>query len=320
MSSQYSIFKLSENQFDILIPLMKNCFGMNVNISYFEWKFKNNPAGFVVGYYAKHSSGEIAAYYGVIPENYYVNGVLKIIYQSCDTMTHSEHRRKGLFQQLALHCYNDLKERQNLFVIGFGGGQSTPGFIKFGWKEIFKMRYYIYPRQFTFLQSKKYGKINEIKNYDEIEHITKLSNSNADIFSDKSAKNYKWRVSNPLHEYKTIAIRGDSNNYESYITYYEEVDKLILFDFYFSDNFLGINLFNYLKSKLTCNHKGIIALVQENSFWSITLRSYGFLSNPFKRGPLHERVPFIFYACEDYMSSFSNEKKWQINSFDHDAF
>ncbi len=319
MSSEYSIFKLSENEFDILIPLMKDCFGMNVNINYFEWKFKNNPAGFVEGYYAKHQSGEIAAYYGVIPEHYYINEEKITIYQSCDTMTHSNHRRKGLFQQLAMHCYEHLKDRQKLFIIGFGGGQSTPGFIKFGWQEIFKMRYYFYPRQFKFLQSLKYAEIDEIMNYEDIEHITKLSNSNSQIYSDKSAKIYKWRVSNPLNEYKTIAIKGSSNNYESYLTYYEKNDKIILFDFYISNEILGRNLFNFLKSKLTPNHKGIISFVQENSIWSNTLKSFLFLANPFSFGPLNERVPFIFYALKAQMDLFNDEKKWKINSFEHDA-
>lgn len=319
MSSEYSIFKLSENEFDILIPLMKDCFGMNVNINYFEWKFKNNPAGFVEGHYAQHQSGEIAAHYGVIPEHYYVNMEKTTTHQSCDTMTHSNHRRKGLFQQLAMHCYKQLKDSHKLFVIGFGGGQSTPGFIKFGWQEIFKMRYYFYNRQLKYLQTLKHVGVDEIKIYETIEHITKLSNSNSYIYSDKSAKIYKWRVSNPLHEYKTIAIKGDSNSYESYLTYYEEKDKIILFDFYISNKVLGRNLFNFLKSKLTPNHKGIISFVQENSIWSNTLKSFGFLSNPFSRGPLNERVPFIFYASEDQMNLFKDEKKWQINSFEHDA-
>jgi hypothetical protein len=319
MSSEYSILKLSEDDFDILIPLMKNCFGMDVNVQYFEWKFKKNPAGFVEGYYAQHISGEIAAYYGVIPAYYFINGEKMKIYQSCDTMTHSNHRRKGLFQKLAIHCFKELKNRQELFVIGFGGGQSTPGFIKFGWQEIFKMRYYFYPRQFNVFKSLKYDKIEEIKNYENIEHITKLSNLKSYVQSDKSGKFYNWRVSNPLHEYKTIAVKARSNSFESYLTYYEEIDKIILFDFYISDTVLGRNLFNYLRSKLTSKHKGIISFVQENSIWSNTLKSFGFLSNPFTRGPLNEKVPFIFYASENEMNLYNDEKKWQINSFEHDS-
>jgi Acetyltransferase (GNAT) domain len=319
MNSEYSIVKLTEDKFDILIPLMKDCFGLDLNIKYFEWKFKNNPAGFVEGYYALHSSGEVAAYYGVIPENYYINGEKTLIYQSCDTMTHSNHRRKGLFQKLANHCYDDLRSNDKLFVIGFGGGQSTPGFIKFGWLEIFKIRYYFYPRAFKFFQRLKHNFVDAIDNYEEIEHLTILSNSNSIIHSNKSSKIYKWRCSNPLHEYKTVAVKGDNNAYSSYLTYYEENDKIVLFDFFISDKNSGSHLFNFIKSKLTSMHKGIISFVQENSKWSNTLKGFSFIANPFNKGPLHEKVPFIFLASNDKMNLFKDEKKWQINSFDHDA-
>jgi hypothetical protein len=319
MNSEYTICKLGECEFNILIPLMKDCFGMDVNIKYFEWKFKTNPAGFVEGYYALHSSGEIAAYYGVIPELYKINGIDKVIYQSCDTMTHSKHRRKGLFQRLAIHCYNQLKEEKKNFVIGFGGGQSTPGFLKFGWHEIFKMKYYFYPMPFKFLQVLTHVQVEEIKNYEKIEHLTLLSNAHVPVHSIKSAKLYLWRVSNPLHKYKTIAVKGHNGEYLSYLTYYAEGGKIFLFDFYISDLHTGKNLFHFLKSKLTYKHKGIVAFAQEKSNFSNTLVKFGFLSNPFNKGPLHDKVPFIFYALDDEIVLFKDANNWQINSFDHDS-
>lgn len=320
MNSEYSILKLEENQFDILIPLMKDCFGMDVNIGYFEWKFKSNPAGFVEGFYAIHSSGEVAAYYGVIPEIYVMNGVRTVIYQSCDTMTHSNHRRRGLFQKLATHCFDYLRDNNKLFIIGFGGGQSTPGFIKFGWQEIFKVRYYFYPRLFKFFQPLSNQGIYFIEDYKEIEHLTIKSNASALIYSEKSSVNYKWRVSNPLNEYKTIAFKVNNNNsYTSYLTYYEKIDKVILFDFYFNDKVAGRNLINFLKRRLKPNQKGIISFVQENSQSSEIMKSFGFLSNPFNKGPLHEKVPFIIFGSNDQMNVFGSKEKWQINSYDHDS-
>lgn len=106
---------------------------MDVDIGYFRWKFLENPSGTFFGFVAVEiNSGEIGAYYGVIPERWYVDGVETVIYQSCDTMTHSQHRRLGLFQMLALHCYTELRKQGSLFIIGFSGKQSTPGFTKFG--------------------------------------------------------------------------------------------------------------------------------------------------------------------------------------------
>lgn len=319
MNSDYSIYKLKENDFKILIPLMQDCFGMEVNINYFEWKFKDNPAGFVEGYYAKHTNGEIAAYYGVIPQSYSIQGHKRIIYQSCDTMTHSNHRRQGLFKKLALHCYDSLKNEDKLFVIGFGGGQSTPGFIKFGWKEVFKTRNYFYPVQFKYLQFLNFKEVDEITDYKKIDTLLTLSNSNANIHSIKTVDYFKWRVSNPLYNYKTVATKVGSKEYDSYITYYEYEKKLFVFDFHIDNPISGKNLFNFLKSKLNSTHKGIITFVQEESVYSNTIKKYGFVANPFKRGPLHETVPFIFYATQEEMTLLNDSQNWQINSYDHDA-
>ncbi|MEO6830706.1 MAG: GNAT family N-acetyltransferase, partial [Chitinophagaceae bacterium] len=143
----YTIRKVEPNELALLLPLMKDCFGMEVDVSYFQWKFLDNPAGSFVGFAAFHEeSGDCAGYYGVIPEQYVVDGKPSIIFQSGDTMTHSKHRRQGLFFKLATACYQYLEAQSNLFVIGFGGGQSTPGLEKLGWRHLFPIRYFGIPR------------------------------------------------------------------------------------------------------------------------------------------------------------------------------
>jgi hypothetical protein len=318
MKNEYSIIKLEECNFEVLIPLMQNCFGMDVEINYFEWKFKNNPAGFAFGFYAQHENGEIAAYYGVIPEIYYFDGVKKTIYQSCDTMTHSNHRRKGLFQKLALHCYQKLEEQNLLFIIGFGGGQSTPGFLKFGWYELFKMRYYFYPKFFKSKKKINFMNIEEIQDFTKIENLLQKSNKPSKIHSEKNSKTYCWRVSNPLHEYKTIAYFQEGV-YNSFLTYYVEEDKLIIFDFYFLNTTSGKQLLNFVKSKLNDGHKGIISFQKELSENAKILTRHGFLYNPFKFGPLNIRTPFIIYSDKASILKYNNQDYWNISSFDHDS-
>ena len=104
----YSIKKIEKDNFHLLIPLMKDSFGMDVNVDYFIWKYLKNPSGDFIGFVAEDEFGEIGAYYGVIPEMFWVHGEKKTIFQSCDTMTHSNHRRRGLFKMLALHTQLQL--------------------------------------------------------------------------------------------------------------------------------------------------------------------------------------------------------------------
>ncbi|MFI5203014.1 MAG: GNAT family N-acetyltransferase [Flavobacteriales bacterium] len=317
----YQIKKLLREEFHLLIPLMKDCFGINVNIKYFEWKYLHNPAGLVEGYLAISGSGEIAAFYGVIPEFYVINGEERIIYQSCDTMTHSHHRRKGLFQKLALHCYKNLEEQNKLFIVGFGGGQSTPGFLKFGWRHLFNMRTFFYPKIYSwFIGNKADPHVVSVENIELLEKLVKISNANAKWHSNKTINVFKWRLSNPLHEYKLIAKQDDTGAYTSYLSYYVDQNKIVLFDFYFANMDEARQLSNYVKRLLRkSGYKGITAFYQEKSMYAKTLKKIGFLLNPFTFGPLNQKTPFIFFASQEEMNKANKPEQWLIGTFDHDS-
>jgi hypothetical protein len=321
--SNYTVRKLQNTEFDLLIPLMKDCFGMNVDLGYFEWKFVKNPSGFVLGFIAVSNEGEVAAYYGVIPESYVLGGDITTIYQSCDTMTHSRHRRQGLFQKLALHCYDHLRIEGKLFVIGFGGWRSTPGLLKFGWQKSFDVKNYFFPNFFSWMKgsSPKNMHISEISNYAEIENLIYISNRCAAYHSHKTLEVFKWRLSNPMYDYKVIGYKhGKDKTYTSYLCYYCTANKLVLFDFYFRDSIASKALVGHLK-KLAKEPglKGIITFCQEKSDYSKILQKRGFIYNPFSSGPLSVRAPFMFYTYDESMAKYNNPRKWLINSFDHDA-
>lgn len=318
----YKIRRLQKSEFHLLLPLMKDCFGLELDIEYFEWKYLHNPAGEFVGFVAISEENEISAYYGVIPETYKIDEEIKVIYQSCDTMTHSKHRRKGLFKHLANACFDYLREREKLFVMGFGGGQSTPGFIKFGWTHCFDIRNYFYPLQFTFL-ARMYKNVNEnIEKLEEFEGISDLiikSNFQARVHSHKTLDVFNWRISNPRYKYEVLSYK-ENKEYLGYICFYKQANKIFLFDYYFKTPKSRKELFHKLKSILFENKfKGIVAFCQENSAFSKPLKENNFIANPFSRGPLSEKTPFILYTDKYKMNQYSDSLNWSINSFDHDA-
>jgi GNAT superfamily N-acetyltransferase len=318
----YSVKKLDKTQFELLIPLMKNCFGKDVSVDYFKWKFLDNPAGNFIGFIAvEEVTGEVAAYYGAIPEKYIVEGEEKTIYQSCDTMTHSNHRRKGLFQKLATHCYEYLRENNELFIIGFGGGQSTPGFIKFGWKRIFDFQTLFIPKLFCFASLlTKFGD-SKCEVISDLQLLGDLPTQkrNARVYSNRNPEHLKWRYRNPLNSYKIVAFKENSG-IEGYVCFYVQNDKIFLFDFTFSGKNSRKALVNHLKRQVIKeNLKGIVAFCQEKSYSTSELKKSGFISNPFQKGPLHEKTPFIFYADDETMNKLNNPNLWQIDSYDHDA-
>lgn len=323
---EYTFRKLNNSEFDLLIPLMMDCFGMDVDINYFKWKYLDNPAGEFMGFVAISNKNEIGAYYGVIPELYSIEGEIKTIYQSCDTMTHSSHRRKGLFKKLANLCYAYLEQSDKLFIIGFGGAQSTPGFLKFGWVNPFSIRYYFFPKifssilKFTFqLKPDKHLLVRDV-DVSEVKELLYQSNSAGLIHSVKTGQIFKWRISNPRHEYKLTGCINNSEEVTGYICYYITDNKIFLFDYAFKTKMDGRVLIKGLKKTILNNElKGIVAFCQQNSYYSKMLKGLGFISNPFKKGPLSEKTPFIFFAGKEKMERYNDPLKWLINSFDHDA-
>ena len=319
----YTIHRLEITDFDCLIPLMQDCFGMEVDIAYFKWKYLDNPDGFVRGYYAKSDSDEIAAYYGVIPQKISYFGEEKLIFQSCDTMTHSKHRRKGLFQRLAKHCYNELEQENQLFIIGFGGSESTPGFLKFGWKHLFNCKNQFYPAFLkNFTPKNKHYHITEytINDLDAIKHLI-VSDSINKIQTKRTIEKYVWRLKNPLHTYKIFTLSTFHQNPTSFVVFYIEKNKIQLIDYHFDSISEGKQLIlNILtKENVTQSIKGILAFSQENGNWSNTLKKTGFISNPFSKGPLSYQTPFISYTTALEYEKINSSLHWNISPIDHDS-
>lgn len=317
----YDMKRIGAENFDLLIPLMKDCFGMDVDIEYFRWKYTENPAGSFIGFVAVDTfTKEVGAYYGVIPQFFELDGEVRTIYQSCDTMTHSSHRRRGLFQKLALRTYQELRNEDKFFVIGFGGGQSTPGFLKFGWRRLFDYRYYFRPAILCRL-SRKIDRSNfTLKTaHNAIKSGVDMSRSEikAKAKGVRTPEQISWRLSNPYHNYLTLQLKADK---ESYTTFYVDQDKLVLFDMSVKNMESGKKMIQFLSNEVvTKGFKGIISFCQENGHDAQLLQKLGFITNPFSFGPLNERVPFILFSSEQEMDSYNEPENWWVTTYDHDS-
>ena len=134
---QYSLVRLNDENFEDLLVIYKSAFGIDPSIDDLRKTF--NTSNFVdknVGYIAYFNEKEPAAFYGVFPCFMNINGKKTLVCQSWDTMTHANHRRKGLFIKLAKKTY-DLCENLGIkLVFGFPNENSYPGFVKkLNWKH-----------------------------------------------------------------------------------------------------------------------------------------------------------------------------------------
>jgi hypothetical protein len=127
--SLYTYKELNKDTF----PDLKEVFltALGAEKSYEEINKKYDTECFslnTIGMLAIGEKGDPAAYYGAFPINLTMNGTSYLVAQSGDTMTAPNHRKKGLFIQLAEKTYQLAKEKKIEFVFGFPNENSYPGF------------------------------------------------------------------------------------------------------------------------------------------------------------------------------------------------
>jgi hypothetical protein len=87
-----------------------------------------------IGFIAYHKpTGHPAAFYGVFPCEVEYQGVRHIAAQSGSTMTHSAHRKRGLFIETAKRTYELAASVGIEFLFGFPNKKSHRGLQKLGW-------------------------------------------------------------------------------------------------------------------------------------------------------------------------------------------
>lgn len=130
----YTFQRLSEENIKHLVALYGLVFHKKVSLDFLMRKYntKNSGASYI-GYIAFSEDGP-AAFYGVLPCLMNIGGETVLAAQSADTMTHPDHRKKGLFQYLAQKTYALAKESGIRFIFGFPNQNSYPGFVKLNWQ------------------------------------------------------------------------------------------------------------------------------------------------------------------------------------------
>jgi len=138
----YQFVRISDATLGDLARLMDSVYGSETDLSALRAKYDTRElGGQYLGYlaYAKNETSA-AAYYGVFPCRLAIDGKIYLGSQSGDTMTHADHRGKGLFAKLARLTYTLAQSEGIACVFGFPNPASYPGFIKnLEWKHAYDM-------------------------------------------------------------------------------------------------------------------------------------------------------------------------------------
>jgi hypothetical protein len=302
MNNDNLIIRKSEfNNLNIYKEIFSLCFHLDVTESYFEWKFLKNPSGKAIAFEAYDiQKNRVAAFYGVIPEDYIINNKREIIYQSMDTMTHPEYRKKGLFVKLANITYEYVSSLNNGAVFfGIGGPNSMHGFINnLKWNNPIQIRYTFIPNlvlKYLLFPTKINiicKEIDEFNNESEM-FLSTYNNINTIIYKYLDSNILNWRFSdNKIKSYKKYNIFLDNSCVGIAILEFDNIKKLIRIILYKDSDLSGKIQRQFLKyiSKNYIDYT-LYTWSDPNLIYK-TNKKY-FLKNPFKTGYFSYRVPFI---------------------------
>ncbi len=96
----------------------------------FRKRYLENPLGRVISFNAFYGE-ELVAHYACIPYAMNIGGRKSIGLFDMATVTHPDHRGKGLFKKLAQTTYDFAKKQGYEFILGVANANSFPGYMKY---------------------------------------------------------------------------------------------------------------------------------------------------------------------------------------------
>jgi GNAT superfamily N-acetyltransferase len=145
-SDGYRIERLTEDRLADITSLHKAVYGKVLPPDFFNRKYNTAFTGVMYTGYLAYADDGPAAFYGVIPCLMECDGKQILAAQSADTMTHPDHRGKGLFIKLAELTYELCYAEEILILFGFPNQNSLPGFVnKLDWQVAAQMECFIIP-------------------------------------------------------------------------------------------------------------------------------------------------------------------------------
>lgn len=116
-----------------MLELQHIVYGDKIDLTHlpsFKSWYLENPMGKVISFNA-FFEGELVAHYACVPINMKIGDHISLGLLDVSTVTHPEHRGKGLFRKLAETTYQYASENGYEFVVGVANDNSFPGYMKY---------------------------------------------------------------------------------------------------------------------------------------------------------------------------------------------
>jgi GNAT superfamily N-acetyltransferase len=111
---------------------------------YWNWKHVNNPFGASPVLVAEEN-GELIGIRAFMRWDWQLGDKVYRCLRAVDTATHPAHQGKGIFKKLTLQLIEEAGKQGYDFIFNTPNTQSTPGYLKMGWKEWGKVSLWLHP-------------------------------------------------------------------------------------------------------------------------------------------------------------------------------
>ena len=241
MDSDYYIDKATPLDLPGILSLLKSEYGYPYSSpEYWQWRYFGNQVADVSVFVARDRGGQIVAMQPVSAYAMSVQGETRRVYMLTGAITHSEHRRRGLFSRLVEAIEEDLSTLPDPFIFTFPNEQSARGFERFrSWYPREYLQLFVRPLpslrlfaslvqyfaknvaettasiQLESLPPRKEGElqIQPISSFNEdLSRLARRSPLSRACFIDRTADYLNWRyVASPVSRYLVYqAVAGGS--------------------------------------------------------------------------------------------------------------
>ena len=132
----YDIRPITEDDMPAIAALYNHCFNADRTVEATRAKFDTRPTGHpLTGHVALSDQGDVVSFCGLVPVEMRIGGELMLGAQSVDVMTHPDHRKAGMYVEVAQKTYDLGASRGVKVVFAFPNKSSLHGLRhNLGWE------------------------------------------------------------------------------------------------------------------------------------------------------------------------------------------
>jgi len=300
-----------------VLELFKICFGSEMSLEGWQWRFRNNVCGH--GIVALAMDGQkICSHYAVSPCVVHTPIGDVVSGLSGTTMTHPSCRGMGLFTLLAEYTYNQMVSQDMPFVWGFPNSASHRGFVRdLNWADIYEVPTFRYDLK-NATPDKSPVEVVNVQRFDHtFDDLWRRASSAFRFAVRRDALYLNWRYGRGLTtgRYEVLALQSDGvlAGYAVIQRYNGDVQ---IVDILYADWQAGLDIVRHIIKKAALEKSlGVALWLNVNTPLHLELERIGFKNT----------VPITYFSGkllkdEDKLRGLTQFSNWYITMGDSDVY